>query len=136
VVLKGGFPAWLASGGEVSEVPVDDSATALASVAAATGVAATYPAELDKDLVKSMDEVAEALKGDIQLVDARSSGRFRGLEPEPRPGMPSGAMPGEMQSRCCHSSRVVGAARGVATQAAALFHPVVSVFRLAGMMVT
>ena len=29
-----------------------------------------------------------------QVVDARSSGRFMGTEPEPRPGLPSGHIPG------------------------------------------
>ena len=32
--------------------------------------------------------------GQKQVVDARSSGRFQGTEPEPRPGLPSGHIPG------------------------------------------
>ena len=33
---------------------------------------------------------------DIQVIDARSSGRFTGKEPEPRPGLPSGHIPGSI----------------------------------------
>lgn len=32
----------------------------------------------------------------VQIVDARSPGRFSGAEPEPRPGLPSGHMPGSI----------------------------------------
>ena len=31
-----------------------------------------------------------------QIVDARSSGRFQGTEPEPRPGLPSGHIPSSL----------------------------------------
>ena len=31
-----------------------------------------------------------------QVVDARSLGRFKGVEPEPRPGLPSGHIPGSL----------------------------------------
>ena len=34
--------------------------------------------------------------GDTQIIDARSSGRFTGKEPEPRPGLPSGHIPGSL----------------------------------------
>ena len=34
--------------------------------------------------------------GQRQVVDARSSGRFQGTEPEPRPGLPSGHIPGSL----------------------------------------
>lgn len=98
MVLKGGFPAWVAAEGEVTAEPVDDAAVAVASDAAAAAVAASYPAQLDKGLVKNMADVAEALQGGVQLVDARSSGRFKGNAPEPRPDIPSGAMPGELLS--------------------------------------
>ena len=33
---------------------------------------------------------------DIQILDARSKGRWEGVEPEPRPGLKSGHMPGSM----------------------------------------
>ena len=94
-VLEGGFPAWEAAEGPVAADAVDDAAVSLASDAAAAAVAAAYPAQLDKRLVTSMAEVTEHLNlKDAQLIDARSSGRFKGVAPEPRPDLPSGAMPG------------------------------------------
>jgi len=45
-------------------------------------------------LVKDVTQVAAAAKlGDWQIADARSPGRFRGEEEEPRPGLRSGHIP-------------------------------------------
>jgi len=51
----------------------------------------TFNAELVKDLafMKSNHEQGNP----VQVLDARPSGRFRGIEPEPRPDIPSGHMP-------------------------------------------
>lgn len=62
----------------------------------------TYPIpEMDEDKVASFEEVREAAidcnkQGNegVQLLDARSAGRFSGRDPEPRPGLESGHMPG------------------------------------------
>ena len=62
----------------------------------------TYPIpEMDADKVASYEEVREVALDynkegaeGIQIVDARSSGRFTGKDPEPRPGLSSGHMPG------------------------------------------
>ncbi len=62
----------------------------------------TYPIpEMDGDKVASYEDVREvALDHNkegaegIQIIDARSSGRFTGEAPEPRPGLSSGHMPG------------------------------------------
>ena len=45
------------------------------------------------ELVRSRDQVAER-RGKSQLLDARSPGRFAGTEPEPRPGLRGGHIPG------------------------------------------
>jgi thiosulfate/3-mercaptopyruvate sulfurtransferase len=46
-------------------------------------------------MVRDLDEVAAALaSGGAQVADARSGSRFRGEEPEPRPGVRPGHMPG------------------------------------------
>jgi thiosulfate/3-mercaptopyruvate sulfurtransferase len=46
-------------------------------------------------LVKDVTQVAAAAKlGDHAIIDARSPGRFSGAEPEPRPGLRSGHIPG------------------------------------------
>ena len=48
-------------------------------------------------LVKDVTQVASASKlGDWQIVDARSPSRFRGEEPEARPGLRAGRIPGSM----------------------------------------
>ena len=55
---------------------------------------ATFTAH-DPDGVRTLDEVAQALRtADAQLVDARSAARFTGDEPDPRPGVVPGHMPG------------------------------------------
>jgi len=47
------------------------------------------------ELIRSEGEVGRAIAtGSAQLVDARSSGRFWGTEPEPRPGLRGGHLPG------------------------------------------
>jgi thiosulfate/3-mercaptopyruvate sulfurtransferase len=49
----------------------------------------------DRDEVRSKAEIIANLKdGHEQLLDARSAGRFSGADPEIRPGMPSGHIPG------------------------------------------
>ena len=44
----------------------------------------------------TLDDVLSALDNDIQLVDARPSGRFKGTDPEPRQGIRSGHIPGSL----------------------------------------
>jgi thiosulfate/3-mercaptopyruvate sulfurtransferase len=52
---------------------------------------------LDARLIRDFDQVQEALgSGEAQVVDMRSRGRFTGRDPEPRPGIPSGHMPGAL----------------------------------------
>ncbi|MEQ1697532.1 MAG: 3-mercaptopyruvate sulfurtransferase [Hyphomicrobiaceae bacterium] len=46
-------------------------------------------------LIRDLSDVQDIVaKGHIQLVDARPKGRFEGTEPEPRPGVRSGHIPG------------------------------------------
>lgn len=62
----------------------------------------SYPLpELEKGKVVAFEEVRELAKDhnkegaeDVQILDARSEGRWKGTEAEPRPGLPSGHMPG------------------------------------------
>lgn len=61
------------------------------------------PTELDQTKVVAFDEMRE-IAGDfgkegaegVQVLDARSHGRWAGTEPEPRPGLSSGHMPGSI----------------------------------------
>ncbi len=81
-ILDGGLPAWKAEGRPVEAGEVRRKA-------------ATFKAEMDTGAVAMVDDVQMALNsGDAQVVDARSAGRFRGREPEPRPGLRGGHMPG------------------------------------------
>ncbi len=83
-LLDGGLEKWKAEGR-----PLDAGEPAPAP--------ASFTARLDRSLVRSRAEVARALAtGAAQVLDARSAGRFSGAEPEPRPGLPSGHMPGAL----------------------------------------
>lgn len=82
-VLDGGMPKWQAEARPMETGP--------AKARPATRFEATFRPEL----VKSRDDVLAAVKdGTMQIVDARPAGRFTGDEPEPRPGMRSGHIPG------------------------------------------
>ncbi len=81
-ILDGGLPAWKAENrpletGEAKPKPK------------------TFNAEMATGAVAMTDDVSMALNGeDVQVVDARPAGRFAGRDPEPRPGLRPGHMPG------------------------------------------
>lgn len=81
-VLDGGFPKWQAEGHPVEDLP---------------------PIPRDRhmmvrrqnQMVKDVTQVSAASKlGESEIVDARSPGRFYGKDPEPRPGLRAGHIPG------------------------------------------
>lgn len=81
-ILDGGLPAWRAR-----ELPLASGQAAPAP--------ATFVARLDPERVWSLDDVARNLEtGTARLIDARPAGRFAGTDPEPRPGLRSGHIPG------------------------------------------
>ncbi|KAJ8251568.1 hypothetical protein GJAV_G00222740 [Gymnothorax javanicus] len=56
-----------------------------------------FHASLNRSWVKSYEDVMENLDSkQFQLVDARSAGRFRGIEPEPRDNVEPGHIPGSI----------------------------------------
>ena len=80
-LLNGGFPAWLDSGGDVSNKINELKST-------------TYKAKLNKSLIVNYTQVLENLSNQkYQVLDARSPDRFLGISEEPRPGMKSGHIP-------------------------------------------
>jgi thiosulfate/3-mercaptopyruvate sulfurtransferase len=82
-VLDGGLPAWVEAG-----LPVQDELSASEQ----TG---NFRAKDAGALFCDFDEVLGAIENpSCCIVDARSSGRFFGTAPEPRPGTRSGHMPG------------------------------------------
>jgi thiosulfate/3-mercaptopyruvate sulfurtransferase len=82
-VLDGGFAAWSAVGGPIE-----------------TGDPAAVPrgafhAAFRPGMLRTAAEVRlTQQEGTAQVVDMRSRGRFEGSEPEPRPGLRSGHIPG------------------------------------------
>jgi thiosulfate/3-mercaptopyruvate sulfurtransferase len=82
-VLDGGFAAWSAVGGAIE---TGDPA------AVSRGA---FRAALRAGMVRTAAEVRLAQQeGTPQVVDMRSRGRFEGSEPEPRPGLRAGHIPG------------------------------------------
>jgi thiosulfate/3-mercaptopyruvate sulfurtransferase len=81
-ILDGGMPAWKAESRKIEAGEVKRSA-------------AKFNAEMDTGAVAMMSDVQMALNDkSVQVVDARSAGRFAGRDAEPRPGLRSGHMPG------------------------------------------
>jgi len=101
-ILDGGFPVWKADGrkveaGEGKRAP------------------AKFNAIMDTGAVAMVGDVQMALNDDsVQVVDARSAGRFAGKEAEPRAGLRSGHMPGALNvpfTEIVENGRLVDAAR-------------------------
>lgn len=81
-ILDGGLPKWKAEGR-----PLEKGDT--------KRPARKFNAEMNVGAVATLSDVRMAITDDnTQIVDARSAGRFAGTEPEPRPGLRSGHMPG------------------------------------------
>jgi thiosulfate/3-mercaptopyruvate sulfurtransferase len=82
-VLDGGLPKWLAE------------ARATESGDAKQAAPTSYTPDFRADLVKGIGDVKRIIaSGNALILDARAKGRFDGSAPEPRPGLPSGHMPG------------------------------------------
>ena len=81
-ILEGGADRWKAEGRPVTAEP--------------TKIAPTlFDAKLDDKRVASLADMRRIVEsGESQIADARPAGRFTGAEPEPRPGMRGGHMPG------------------------------------------
>ena len=81
-VLDGGLPKWQAEGRPVEDLPpvIRDRHMTV---------------RRQNHMVKDVTQVSAASKlGDYEIIDARSPGRFRGEEPEPRVGLRPGHIPG------------------------------------------
>ncbi|MFY8038969.1 MAG: 3-mercaptopyruvate sulfurtransferase [Bosea sp. (in: a-proteobacteria)] len=84
-ILDGGYPQWLVEGRATESGP------------ARLRAAARFNAAFDASAVASTGDVKAALASrSAQVVDARPAGRFAGTDPEPRPGLSSGHMPGSV----------------------------------------
>ena len=83
-ILDGGLPQWRAENRLLERGPVAPPPR-------------PFTARFDKSFVAEIAQVRQALDdGSAQVLDARPTGRFRGMEPEPRPGLRAGHMPGSI----------------------------------------
>lgn len=80
-ILEGGGPKWRAEGR-----PIETGLT--------TRSPAIFTPQFRPELVRSFADVKAAVAAHGQIADARPAGRFAGRDPEPRPGLESGHMPG------------------------------------------
>lgn len=82
-VLDGGLRKWKAEGRPVTAAP------------APARPGRSFTPRPRAGLVRSLQDMrAVSSGGHCQIVDARSAGRFQGRDPEPRPGLRSGHIPG------------------------------------------
>nr|QKY15231.1 thiosulfate sulfurtransferase (STR1) [Polytomella parva] len=121
-ILAGGLPAWKALDPVGTARPLDTSTPPPAALTAAAAACqarikalvegvgglgpqaavplTAYQAVFDKSRVRCLSqmrenaELAMGRKAVEQVMDARSSGRFQGVEPEPRAGLKAGHIPG------------------------------------------
>jgi thiosulfate/3-mercaptopyruvate sulfurtransferase len=81
-VLDGGLAKWRAEGRPVDDKPVRPTER-------------HFTARQNNLLLRELDQMrANLTQRREQVVDARSAGRFAGQEPEPRPGLRGGHIPG------------------------------------------
>ena len=83
-VLDGGLAKWRAEGRPVDDEEVNPSS-------------AHFTARLNNLLLRDLEQMrANVMNKQELVIDARSSGRFAGTEPEPRGGLRSGHIPGSV----------------------------------------
>lgn len=83
VVLDGGLPAWEAAAQPLESGPPERRQER------------HFTARVRADLIRDYEDMKFAVeKGRPLILDARSPGRFSGAEPEPRPNVRSGHVPG------------------------------------------
>jgi thiosulfate/3-mercaptopyruvate sulfurtransferase len=80
-VLDGGLERWKMLG-----LPLSNRSEAV--------VARSFTARVRPGLVAGLETMKHLVASQAQILDARSPGRFAGTEPEPRPGLRAGHMPG------------------------------------------
>jgi thiosulfate/3-mercaptopyruvate sulfurtransferase len=83
-VLDGGLPGWIAAGQQVE------------NSLAATSSIGDFEASSKSGFCDFEAVLAATTDASVDIIDARSAGRFAGTAPEPRPGSRSGHMPGAL----------------------------------------
>ncbi len=106
-VLDGGLPKWRAEGQPLKHGAVGPEK------------ASDFHPTFNARAVVDLDQVRQALGGEVQVVDARGAPRFRGEAAEPRAGVRSGHMPGALNLPFAQLLNADGALkRGAALEAA------------------
>jgi thiosulfate/3-mercaptopyruvate sulfurtransferase len=93
-VLNGGLPKWKREGRTVTDEPP------------APRTPRHFTARFNAGLVRDLSDIRALIASGGQIVDARGAGRFAGTEPEPRPGLRAGHIPG---SRNVHYASLLNA---------------------------
>ncbi|TNE52827.1 MAG: sulfurtransferase [Bacteroidetes bacterium] len=84
-VLDGGLPEWVSRGNPIENVQKKEYETG------------DFTAKAQMQFVKTYEEVVRNTSTqEFTLIDARSEGRFKGIEKEPRPQLKSGCIPGSV----------------------------------------
>lgn len=87
-VLNGGFAAWKNAGQDVTSCQKEKDKSVSDG---------NFTAHLNSSMIRSQDQLRENLNTKLeQIIDARPAGRFKGVDPEPRAGLPSGHIPGSI----------------------------------------
>ncbi|MDJ0929721.1 3-mercaptopyruvate sulfurtransferase [Breoghania sp.] len=82
-VLEGGLPKWKTEVRSIVSGPVSRPEC-------------HFTARFNHARVRDIDDMRQASKNGVQIADARSLGRFNATEPEPRPGLRNGHIPGSV----------------------------------------
>lgn len=85
-LMDGGMAAWIEAGGRIEEGGPEPRERG-----GGGGVLT-----IRDDAVSWADVLAHVQRGDATIVDARPAGRFAGTDPEPRPGLAPGHIPGSV----------------------------------------
>ncbi len=81
-ILDGGLPAWKAAGYPIVDRLTDNSLR-------------TFTPRPNESMVRSFEQMLDIVRNrTAQVIDARGPGRFFAREPEPRPGLRGGHIPG------------------------------------------
>ena len=91
-VLDGGLPGWVAAGYELAKGAGDERMNDSDSY---SNSSSRFNARINPAMVANMEDLLKnCTTNQARVLDARSKERFQGRAPEPRPGLPSGHMPG------------------------------------------
>lgn len=87
-ILDGGLPKWKKDGYKTVSGPYTEEESFKTS-------GSEFKSNLNMELVRDLDFMKSNLEATnpAQVLDARTNGRFRGVEPEPNPKIPSGHIP-------------------------------------------